>query len=99
MIEKYEECPHGKEWATQSAYDFQRCDCEEVKASPPTYSPEVTALVTAARKSLAVMRECGWQVAVCAEPAGDGVLQAAATECHDDLRAALAPFTEKETKE
>lgn len=27
MIEKYEECPHGKEWATQAAYDFQRCDC------------------------------------------------------------------------
>lgn len=55
-------------------------------------SPEVTALVEAARKSLAVMRECGWQLAVCAEPTGDGVLQAAATECHDDLLAALVPF-------
>jgi len=27
-IEKYEECPHGKPWATQHAYDMQRCDCK-----------------------------------------------------------------------
>lgn len=28
FVEKYEECPHGKPWPSQSGYDFQRCACE-----------------------------------------------------------------------
>ncbi len=27
MAEKYDRCPHGKEWPSQGGYDMQRCNC------------------------------------------------------------------------
>lgn len=37
------------------------------------------------RRAHAVMRECGWQLAISAEPAGDGILEAACTEIEADF--------------
>jgi hypothetical protein len=42
------------------------------------------------RKAHAVMRECAWQLAVGAEPAGDGILEAACSELEADFREFLA---------
>lgn len=41
------------------------------------------------RRAHAVMRECGWQLAITAEPQGDGVLEAACTEIEADFAEAL----------
>lgn len=35
--------------------------------------------------ALAVMRECGWHLAISAEPHGDGILEAACTEIEADF--------------
>lgn len=37
------------------------------------------------RKAHAVMRECGWQLAIGAEPQSDGILEAACTEIEADF--------------
>lgn len=37
------------------------------------------------RLAHAVMRECGWQLAIACEPAGDGVLEAACSEMEADF--------------
>lgn len=42
MVEKYEECPHGKEWAIQAAYDLQRCECLE--RTPPNVGLSLSRL-------------------------------------------------------
>jgi hypothetical protein len=42
------------------------------------------------RKAHAVMRECGWQLAISAEPAGDGIIEAACTEIEADFGEFLA---------
>jgi len=42
------------------------------------------------REAFAVMRECGWHLAVAAEPETDGVLEAACTEIHDQFADLLA---------
>lgn len=42
-------------------------------------------------KAHAVMRECGWQLAISAEPAGDGILEAACTEIEADFAEHLSP--------
>lgn len=36
--EKYDRCPHGKEWGSQGAYDMQRCQC------PPQNDDESVAI-------------------------------------------------------
>lgn len=40
-------------------------------------------------KAHAVMRECGWHLAIATEPQGDGVLEAACTEVEGDFAAFL----------
>jgi len=42
------------------------------------------------------MRECGWQLAISAEPQGDGILEAACTEVEADFADALSARALKE---
>lgn len=56
----------------------------------------VKALEALMHKAHAVMRECGWQLAISAEPQGDGILEAACTEVEADFADALSARALKE---
>lgn len=86
IVEYDDACMH------REAVDALLDRIDAILSGVPTYPESVVKLVTAAKLSHGVMRECGWQIALASEPEGDGVLQAAATECYDKLLAAIAPF-------
>ena len=53
FIEKFEECQHGRQWPTQAAYDFQRCNC---KGDDMTMPDHVREAIEAVIKALDVPR-------------------------------------------
>jgi hypothetical protein len=69
-----------------------RCDPDTIRSISDAFSElererdDLLALIALARP---VMRECGWHLAVAAEPQGDGVLEAACTEIEDKFALAL----------
>lgn len=70
-----------------SVYDYS---LDQERSRAEAAEARVKELEALMHKAHAVMRKCGWQLAISAEPQGDGILEAACTEVEADFADALS---------